>query len=172
MAWLHPPLDILVLLAGPGISSYASTPGKAGESLSVCMKEAEQHVPVKRHQETPLYLGATAGMRLLKYSTHAHTQSHIYNQISSMPPEENITQNAFSCWHCCDRIPNSVIVFALAVEVLLSVSFFYLPICDLSPHGLYCQSSACVTVKSIVYDLVYLSFMGWRIDLTYGCEAV
>ncbi|XP_036937887.1 ectonucleoside triphosphate diphosphohydrolase 1 isoform X1 [Acanthopagrus latus] len=50
---------------GPGISSYAHDPLKAGESLRVCMQEAEQWVPGKRHQETPLYLGATAGMRLL-----------------------------------------------------------------------------------------------------------
>ncbi|KAL7372746.1 hypothetical protein ABVT39_021765 [Epinephelus coioides] len=50
---------------GPGISSYASDPLKAGESLRACMQEAEQRVPGKRHHETPLYLGATAGMRLL-----------------------------------------------------------------------------------------------------------
>ncbi|XP_073345231.1 ectonucleoside triphosphate diphosphohydrolase 1 [Pagrus major] len=50
---------------GPGISSYAREPLKAGESLRACMQEAEQWVPGKRHQETPLYLGATAGMRLL-----------------------------------------------------------------------------------------------------------
>ncbi|XP_026207522.1 ectonucleoside triphosphate diphosphohydrolase 1 isoform X1 [Anabas testudineus] len=50
---------------GPGISSYASDPWKAGESLKECMKEAEMKVPGKRHHETPLYLGATAGMRLL-----------------------------------------------------------------------------------------------------------
>ncbi|KAI3365148.1 hypothetical protein L3Q82_010246 [Scortum barcoo] len=50
---------------GPGISSYASEPWKAGESLRECMQEAEQWVPSKRHHETPLYLGATAGMRLL-----------------------------------------------------------------------------------------------------------
>ncbi|KAM9837455.1 ectonucleoside triphosphate diphosphohydrolase 1 isoform 2-T2 [Aulostomus maculatus] len=50
---------------GPGISSYASNPSEAGESLTACMQEAEQKIPLKRHQETPLYLGATAGMRLL-----------------------------------------------------------------------------------------------------------
>lgn len=32
------------------------------------MKDAEQIVPSERHEETPLYLGATAGMRLLKYA--------------------------------------------------------------------------------------------------------
>uniref|UniRef100_H3CB79 Ectonucleoside triphosphate diphosphohydrolase 1 n=1 Tax=Tetraodon nigroviridis TaxID=99883 RepID=H3CB79_TETNG len=52
-------------VAGPGISSYASAPWKAGESLRACMREAEQQVPQRRHQQTPLYLGATAGMRLL-----------------------------------------------------------------------------------------------------------
>ncbi|XP_029312535.1 ectonucleoside triphosphate diphosphohydrolase 1 isoform X2 [Cottoperca gobio] len=50
---------------GPGISSYASAPLEAGESLRACMQEAEKLVPGKRHHETPLYLGATAGMRLL-----------------------------------------------------------------------------------------------------------
>ncbi|KAG7507460.1 ectonucleoside triphosphate diphosphohydrolase 1 isoform X2 [Solea senegalensis] len=50
---------------GPGISSYASNPSKAGESLRVCMQEAKQLVPANHHSETPLYLGATAGMRLL-----------------------------------------------------------------------------------------------------------
>lgn len=50
---------------GPGISSYASEPWRAGESLKACMQEAEHWVPSKRYHETPLYLGATAGMRLL-----------------------------------------------------------------------------------------------------------
>lgn len=50
---------------GPGISSYTSAPVKAGESLRLCMEEAKQWVPGERHHQTPLYLGATAGMRLL-----------------------------------------------------------------------------------------------------------
>ncbi|XP_075999653.1 ectonucleoside triphosphate diphosphohydrolase 1 isoform X1 [Genypterus blacodes] len=56
---------------GPGISSYSSSPVKAGESLKVCMQEAEQLVPSTRHRETPLYLGATAGMRLLNIENSA-----------------------------------------------------------------------------------------------------
>lgn len=51
---------------GPGISSYSSSPQQAGESLRVCMQDAERLVPRTRHHETPLYLGATAGMRLLR----------------------------------------------------------------------------------------------------------
>ncbi|XP_051926813.1 ectonucleoside triphosphate diphosphohydrolase 1 [Hippocampus zosterae] len=50
---------------GPGISSYAGTPWKAGQALRECMREAEKNIPEKRHAQTPLYLGATAGMRLL-----------------------------------------------------------------------------------------------------------
>ncbi|XP_015231427.1 PREDICTED: ectonucleoside triphosphate diphosphohydrolase 1 isoform X1 [Cyprinodon variegatus] len=52
-------------VTGKGISSYAAQPEKAGMSLTECMQEAEMVVPAKRHSETPLYLGATAGMRLL-----------------------------------------------------------------------------------------------------------
>lgn len=51
---------------GRGISSYAANPDGAGTSLQECMAEAKQIIPVQRHHETPVYLGATAGMRLLK----------------------------------------------------------------------------------------------------------
>ncbi|XP_042315792.1 ectonucleoside triphosphate diphosphohydrolase 1 [Sceloporus undulatus] len=50
---------------GPGISAYASEVGKAGPSLKHCMDEAKEIVPQTKHNETPVYLGATAGMRLL-----------------------------------------------------------------------------------------------------------
>ncbi|KAH0623853.1 hypothetical protein JD844_007022 [Phrynosoma platyrhinos] len=50
---------------GPGISGYASEVGKAGPSLKHCMDEAKEIVPQTKHHETPVYLGATAGMRLL-----------------------------------------------------------------------------------------------------------
>ncbi|XP_038638093.1 ectonucleoside triphosphate diphosphohydrolase 2-like [Scyliorhinus canicula] len=50
---------------GPGISSYAENLPGAGKSLKRCLDQAVKTVPSKRHAETPLYLGATAGMRLL-----------------------------------------------------------------------------------------------------------
>lgn len=56
---------------GKGISSYASEPSLAGDSLRDCMREAMEQVPDKRHSETPLYLGATAGMRLLNMENKA-----------------------------------------------------------------------------------------------------
>ncbi|XDV44321.1 hypothetical protein PO909_012621 [Leuciscus waleckii] len=51
---------------GKGISSYNANPDGAGKSLQECMVEAKQKIPAYRHSETPVYLGATAGMRLLK----------------------------------------------------------------------------------------------------------
>uniref|UniRef100_A0A3B4AXB7 Ectonucleoside triphosphate diphosphohydrolase 1 n=1 Tax=Periophthalmus magnuspinnatus TaxID=409849 RepID=A0A3B4AXB7_9GOBI len=74
---------------GPGISSYASDPKKAGQSLQVCMKEAERFVPSERHEETPLYLGATAGMRLLKYNSTASDQ--VFQAVS-----ESLQKSPFS----------------------------------------------------------------------------
>ncbi|KTG31640.1 hypothetical protein cypCar_00034898 [Cyprinus carpio] len=53
---------------GGGISSYAGNSGGAAHSLEECMEQAMQEIPKSRHKLTPLYLGATAGMRLLNIS--------------------------------------------------------------------------------------------------------
>ncbi|NWU93341.1 ENTP8 diphosphohydrolase, partial [Upupa epops] len=53
-------------VSGPGISSYADNPAEAGVSLKPCLDEAMKIVPAEQQRETPLYLGATAGMRLLR----------------------------------------------------------------------------------------------------------
>ncbi|XP_070312350.1 ectonucleoside triphosphate diphosphohydrolase 2 isoform X3 [Odocoileus virginianus] len=59
--WLHTP--------GGGISSYADNPSGAGQSLVECLNQALRDVPKERHVGTPLYLGATAGMRLLNLTS-------------------------------------------------------------------------------------------------------
>ncbi|XP_075435267.1 ectonucleoside triphosphate diphosphohydrolase 8-like [Ascaphus truei] len=51
---------------GGGISSYTDEPYKAGKSLERCLNEAMNIIPKDRQAETPVYLGATAGMRLLR----------------------------------------------------------------------------------------------------------
>ncbi|XP_077205497.1 ectonucleoside triphosphate diphosphohydrolase 1 isoform X2 [Paroedura picta] len=51
---------------GSGISSYANEPENAGMSLKQCMDKAKLVVPARKYKETPVYLGATAGMRLLR----------------------------------------------------------------------------------------------------------
>ncbi|XP_025736344.1 ectonucleoside triphosphate diphosphohydrolase 1 isoform X2 [Callorhinus ursinus] len=53
-------------LRGPGISRYAQKLSEIDIYLTACMIRATQVVPKSQHQETPVYLGATAGMRLLR----------------------------------------------------------------------------------------------------------
>ncbi|XP_030623825.1 ectonucleoside triphosphate diphosphohydrolase 2 [Chanos chanos] len=53
---------------GGGISSYTGQRGAAGRSLEGCLQQAERDIPQHRHSLTPVYLGATAGMRLLNIS--------------------------------------------------------------------------------------------------------
>lgn len=54
---------------GGGISSYAGERGGAARSLEPCLDQALTDVPKDRHSSTPVYLGATAGMRLLQISS-------------------------------------------------------------------------------------------------------
>ncbi|XP_058473849.1 ectonucleoside triphosphate diphosphohydrolase 2 isoform X2 [Solea solea] len=54
---------------GGGISSYTGERGGAGRSLETCLDQAVKDIPKDRHHLTPVYLGATAGMRLLNLSS-------------------------------------------------------------------------------------------------------
>nr|XP_019959789.1 PREDICTED: ectonucleoside triphosphate diphosphohydrolase 2-like [Paralichthys olivaceus] len=54
---------------GGGISSYAGQQGAAAQSLEACLDQAVIDIPKERHRLTPVYLGATAGMRLLQTSS-------------------------------------------------------------------------------------------------------
>ncbi|XP_026053472.1 ectonucleoside triphosphate diphosphohydrolase 4-like isoform X2 [Carassius auratus] len=58
----------VVMKIKPGISEYASTPGKASDYISPLLSFAAQHIPKNKHQETPLYILCTAGMRVLPES--------------------------------------------------------------------------------------------------------
>uniref|UniRef100_A0A663NED7 Ectonucleoside triphosphate diphosphohydrolase 8 n=1 Tax=Athene cunicularia TaxID=194338 RepID=A0A663NED7_ATHCN len=51
---------------GEGISSYADNPAEAGASLKPCLDKAMKIIPAEQQRDTPTYLGATAGMRLLR----------------------------------------------------------------------------------------------------------
>ncbi|XP_069465838.1 ectonucleoside triphosphate diphosphohydrolase 2 [Ambystoma mexicanum] len=67
---------------GPGISSYAKNPPDAGRSLEVCLNQAVEDVPAERHAVTPIYLGATAGMRLLNL-LDTTSSNHVLEAVSS-----------------------------------------------------------------------------------------
>ena len=49
------------------ISTFSTNPEAAGQSLQPCIDEATNQIADYNYKKTPVYLGATAGMRLLKY---------------------------------------------------------------------------------------------------------
>lgn len=49
----------------PGLSAYADNPAGAAASLQPLLQFAAQHIPASRVPSTPVYLMATAGLRLL-----------------------------------------------------------------------------------------------------------
>ncbi|BFZ00979.1 hypothetical protein BsWGS_04018 [Bradybaena similaris] len=51
---------------GSGLAEFAENPQAAGKSLLTCIEVAKSAIPASKLSSTPVYLGATAGMRLLK----------------------------------------------------------------------------------------------------------
>ncbi|XP_038230115.1 ectonucleoside triphosphate diphosphohydrolase 8-like isoform X2 [Dermochelys coriacea] len=68
---------------GPGISSYANDPPKAGESLRSCLEDALKVIPDERQREVPVYLGATAGMRLLSMQNKS-AADQVLNEVAKV----------------------------------------------------------------------------------------
>ncbi|XP_028004912.1 ectonucleoside triphosphate diphosphohydrolase 1 isoform X2 [Eptesicus fuscus] len=54
------------MVQGPGISKFAHKIHELNSYLSDCMQKAKELIPLAQHRQTPVYLGATAGMRLLR----------------------------------------------------------------------------------------------------------
>ncbi|XP_070689920.1 ectonucleoside triphosphate diphosphohydrolase 2-like [Pempheris klunzingeri] len=73
---------------GGGISSYAGVRGGAAGSLEACLEQAKKDIPKFRHHQTPLYLGATAGMRLLNLVNATESRlilREVENKLRSYP---------------------------------------------------------------------------------------
>ncbi|XP_056361274.1 ectonucleoside triphosphate diphosphohydrolase 8-like [Oenanthe melanoleuca] len=68
-------------VSGPGISSYADDPAGAGASLKPCLDKAMQVIPAEQQRETPTYLGATAGMRLLRAQNSSKAEQ-VFAEVS------------------------------------------------------------------------------------------
>jgi len=51
------------------LSSFSDDPSKAGHELQPCLDKAKDVVPPQQHKATPVFLGATAGMRMLRYAS-------------------------------------------------------------------------------------------------------
>ncbi|NWI30088.1 ENTP8 diphosphohydrolase, partial [Sula dactylatra] len=69
---------------GQGISSYANDPPKAGDSLRECMDKALKVIPAAKQKDVPAYLGATAGMRLLREQNSSAADQVLAEVVKTM----------------------------------------------------------------------------------------
>ncbi|XP_041650312.1 ectonucleoside triphosphate diphosphohydrolase 3 [Cheilinus undulatus] len=78
-------------VAGDGISEMKVDPekdAKSWEAFNTCMGEIMKIIPVEKHKTTPLFLGATAGMRLLHERDEQRSNEILKNlreYLSSLP---------------------------------------------------------------------------------------
>ncbi|XP_035634147.1 ectonucleoside triphosphate diphosphohydrolase 8-like isoform X1 [Oncorhynchus keta] len=68
---------------GYGISSYAWDPPAAGLSLRKCLDSTLAVIPANQLRETPVYLGATAGMRLLQLQNQTQSDQ-VLEQVTKV----------------------------------------------------------------------------------------
>uniref|UniRef100_A0A8D0H5D3 Ectonucleoside triphosphate diphosphohydrolase 3 n=1 Tax=Sphenodon punctatus TaxID=8508 RepID=A0A8D0H5D3_SPHPU len=75
---------------GPGISSYGSNPQEIAKPIDDCIHKVKEKIPSHLHKSTPVYLGATAGMRLLRLqneTTANEVLESVHNYFTSQPFE-------------------------------------------------------------------------------------
>nr|XP_034985984.1 ectonucleoside triphosphate diphosphohydrolase 3 isoform X3 [Zootoca vivipara] len=80
---------------GPGISSYASNPQEIAKPINDCMDKVKEKIPLHLHTTTPVYLGATAGMRLLRLQNESAAHEvlrSIQSYFAALPFEFRGTQ--------------------------------------------------------------------------------
>ncbi|ETE62202.1 Ectonucleoside triphosphate diphosphohydrolase 3, partial [Ophiophagus hannah] len=64
---------------GPGISSYGSNPQEISMPINDCMNKVKEKIPFHLHKSIPIYLGATAGMRLLRLQNESAASEVLQN---------------------------------------------------------------------------------------------
>ncbi|XP_067833359.1 ectonucleoside triphosphate diphosphohydrolase 3 [Heptranchias perlo] len=75
-------------IKGPAISRYGKDPAQAAHSMEWCLNRTKETIPAEKHNATPVYLGATAGMRLLQLqdpTASARILSAIDDYLRSSP---------------------------------------------------------------------------------------
>ena len=65
-----------------GISSFASEPEKASNSLQPLLEFASSYIPVSKHHDTSLFILCTAGMRLLPSETQERVVIHLQERVT------------------------------------------------------------------------------------------
>lgn len=75
---------------GRGISSYGSNPQELAKPINDCMDKVKEKIPFHLHRSTSVYLGATAGMRLLRLQNETRANevlASVQNYFTSQPFE-------------------------------------------------------------------------------------
>ncbi|XP_029796359.1 ectonucleoside triphosphate diphosphohydrolase 3 [Suricata suricatta] len=73
---------------GSGISSYGKNPQDVPKAFEDCMQKVKEQIPAHLHRSTRIYLGATAGMRLLRLQNETAANevlASIQNYFKSQP---------------------------------------------------------------------------------------
>jgi Golgi nucleoside diphosphatase len=65
----------------PGLSSMAKTPNNATEYLKSLLEFASNKIPSSKHNDTPLYILATAGLRFLPLNEQNQILEDLFNDI-------------------------------------------------------------------------------------------
>ena len=84
----------LVKTVTPGLSSLESSPDQAFAYLKPLLDFASKHIPEENQAETPLFILATAGMRLIPPDKQDLILNNLYDNISQKYsfyfPEDNL----------------------------------------------------------------------------------
>ncbi|XP_024421619.2 ectonucleoside triphosphate diphosphohydrolase 3 [Desmodus rotundus] len=75
-------------MKGSGISSYGNNPQDVPKAFEDCMQKVKEQIPAHLHASTCVYLGATAGMRLLRLQNETAANevlASIQNYFKSQP---------------------------------------------------------------------------------------
>ncbi|XP_006868813.1 PREDICTED: ectonucleoside triphosphate diphosphohydrolase 3 isoform X2 [Chrysochloris asiatica] len=73
---------------GNGISSYGNNPQDVTKTFEECMQKVKEQIPAHLHGSSPIHLGATAGMRLLRLQNETAANevlASIQNYFKSQP---------------------------------------------------------------------------------------
>ena len=72
----------LVKTVTPGLSSLEKSPDKAFDHMKPLLDFASNHIPEENHAETPLFILATAGMRLIPQDKQDMILQNLFDTIT------------------------------------------------------------------------------------------
>ncbi|XP_074643292.1 ectonucleoside triphosphate diphosphohydrolase 4-like isoform X2 [Tubulanus polymorphus] len=71
----------VVKKVNPGLSSFSKNPAEVGQYIRPLLTYAANHVPKSKHRETPVYVLATAGMRMISESAQQKIMENVRLEI-------------------------------------------------------------------------------------------